>query len=596
MTTDRVKVLLPGESARTVLIAAFIGLMAGVANICFRETEELVHHWIFEQGYEFLAIAEGGWRRLLLPLIPAFGMVLLIPLSLAFPGEVNGYGFTKFLRSVNLEGGRIRLRTIFLKIISTSLTISTGGSAGVEGPIAQVGGAVGSLVGQFFRVSGSRMKVFIAAGAAGGVSAIFNAPIAGIFFASEIVLLGTYEMTSFVALVISSSMATVVSRAWYGESPAFPIPDYHLINPLVEIPLYTLMGIIVGLIAVLHIRTFYTVRDRWAALALHPQLKPIAGALIVGGIGVFFPQVMGDGYPYIETVLRGEGVVGLMLVLIFLKIFATATTLGSGGAGGVFAPALFIGAMIGGAFGGVVHSLMPGLTATPGAYAAVGIGAFLAASTHAPLTAIFLLFEMTGNYMIIIPIMITSVIGTVVASKVYHDSIDTVDFSREGIDIHEGMETAIMKSIKVGKVMTEDVDFISEKANADQLLEIFSMAKESFYFPVIDETGRMTGIVSLQDVKKILHDEELRKSATVGSVCTRKIICLTPDDNLYTAMQLFDLKGIEEIPVVESMDDKWVVGMLKRRDVINAYNRELVRRGISEAPKPVTVAAGSGAA
>lgn len=596
MTTDRVKVLLPGESARTVLIAAFIGLMAGVANICFRETEGLVHHWIFEQGYEFLAIAEGGWRRLLLPLIPAFGMVLLIPLSLAFPGEVNGYGFTKFLRSVNLEGGRIRLRTIFLKIISTSLTISTGGSAGVEGPIAQVGGAVGSLVGQFFRVSGSRMKVFIAAGAAGGVSAIFNAPIAGIFFAAEIVLLGTYEMTSFVALVISSSMATVVSRAWYGESPAFPIPDYHLINPLVEIPLYTLMGIIVGLIAVLHIRTFYAVRDRWAALALHPQLKPIAGALIVGSIGIFFPQVMGDGYPYIETVLRGEGVVGLMLVLIFLKIFATATTLGSGGAGGVFAPALFIGAMIGGAFGGVVHSLMPGLTATPGAYAAVGIGAFLAASTHAPLTAIFLLFEMTGNYMIIIPIMITSVIGTVVASKVYHDSIDTVDFSREGIDIHEGMETAIMKSIKVGKVMTEDVDFISEKANADQLLEIFSMAKESFYFPVIDETGRMTGIVSLQDVKKILHDEELRKSATVGSVCTRKIICLTPDDNLYTAMQLFDLKGIEEIPVVESMDDKWVVGMLKRRDVINAYNRELVRRGISEAPKPVTVAAGSGAA
>ena len=596
MTAERVKVLLPGESARTVLIAMFIGLMAGVANICFRETEELVHHWIFERGYELLGIAEGGWRRLLLPLIPAFGMVLLIPLSLAFPGEVNGYGFTKFLRTVNLEGGRIKVRTILLKIVSTSLTISTGGSAGVEGPIAQVGGAVGSLVGQFFRVSGSRMKVFIAAGAAGGVSAIFNAPIAGIFFASEIVLLGTYEMTSFVALVISSSMATVVSRAWYGESPAFPIPDYHLVNPLLEIPLYTLMGIIVGLVAVLHIRTFYAVRDRWAALDLHPQLKPIAGALIVGGMGIFFPQVMGDGYPYIETVLRGGGVVGLMLLLVFLKIFATATTLGSGGAGGVFAPALFIGAVLGGSFGGVVHALMPGFTATPGAYAAVGIGAFLAASTHAPLTAIFLLFEMTGNYMIIIPIMITSVIGTVVASRVYHDSIDTVDFSREGIDIHEGMETAIMKSIKVGKVMTEDVDFISEKANADHLLEIFSMTQDSFYFPVIDETGRMTGIVSLQDVKKILHDEELRKSATVGSVCTRKIICLTPDDNLYTAMQLFDLKGIEEIPVVESMDDRWVVGMLKRRDVINAYNRELVRRGISEAPRPVAVTAGGGAA
>jgi CIC family chloride channel protein len=237
--------------------------------------------------------------------------------------------------------------------------------------------------------------------------------------------------------------------------------------------------------------------------------------------------------------------------------------------------------VIGGAFGGIAHHFLPGLTANPGAYAAVGIGAFLAASTHAPLTAIFLLFEMTGNYQIIIPIMLSSIIGTVVAHRLHEDSIDTVDFSREGIDIHEGMETAIMKSLKVGQAVTEDVDFISEKANINQLLAIFRMA-DSFYFPVIDDTGRMTGIISMQDVKMILHDENRRLEALVGNVCSRDVMVLTLDDNLYTAMTLFDLKGIEEVPVVEATDNRWVVGMLKRRDVIALYNREVLKRGISE--------------
>jgi CIC family chloride channel protein len=579
---SRLKFFLPGENTRMVLIAAFIGVMAGLANIVFRTLTEFIHEQIFVRGWDLLHLAEGGLHLLLLPLIPITGMVLLIPLSLLFPGYVNGYGFTQFLRKVNLEGGFIRFRTIVLKMLSTSLTVGTGGSAGVEGPIAQVGGAIGSQVGQFFRVSGSLMKVYIAAGCAGAIAAMFNAPIAGIFFAAEIVLLGTYEFSSFAALVISSALATVVSRAYYSATPAFPIPNYHIVNPVVEIPLYVFMGILVGLIAVIHIRFFYMVRDFFAKVAIHPQVKPIVGAFIIGVIAIAFPQIMGDGYEYIEQVLTGQGVLHVMVLLIFVKIAATAITLGAGGAGGVFAPALFIGAVIGGAFGTVVHHLLPGMTASPGAYAAVGIGAFLAAATHSPLTAIFLLFEMTGNYLIIVPIMLSSIIGTAVAARLYHDSIDTVDFSREGIDIHEGRETAIMKSILVGKAITEEVDFISESANVNQLLEIFRFAKGSFYFPVIDDTGRMCGVISMQDVKGILHDKELRLSNTVGNICTRDVIALTPDDTLYNAMMLFDVKGIEEIPVVESLDDKWVLGMLKRRDVITAYNHEVIKKGISE--------------
>ncbi|HBI15337.1 MAG TPA: Cl- channel voltage-gated family protein [Desulfobulbaceae bacterium] len=578
----RLKILLPGESTRLILVAAAIGIMAGGTIIVFREAVELVHQLIFVRGSELLGIGQGGWHRLLLPLLPMTGAVLLIPLSLMFPGLVNGYGFTKFLRRVNLENGVIQGRTIFIKIIATALTIGSGGSAGVEGPIAQIGGALGSKVGQVSRVSGKRMKVYIAAGCAGGIAGIFNAPIAGIFFAAEIVLLGSYEISSFAALVIASAMSTVVSRAYYGAVPAFPIPDYHVVNFFVELPLYTLMALLIGVLAVLHTRFFYLGRDWFRALRLPEQLKPILGAFVVGCIGIFFPQVMGNGYDFIATILSGEGLIWVMLCLIVLKSAATVITLGSGGAGGMFAPSLFIGGVIGGAFGGVVHLLLPDLTARPGAYATVGIGAFLAASTHAPMTAIFLLFEMTGNYLIIIPIMITSILGTITAKALDEDSIDTVDFTREGINIHEGREVAIMKSIKVGKAITEEVDFISENANVNHLLQLFRLAKDSFYFPVVNQNGRMVGVVSMQDVKNILHDEEQRACYLVGGICSRNVIMLTPDDNLYDAMQLFDLKGIEEIPVVESLEDPWVLGMLRRRDVIAAYNHEVLKRGISE--------------
>ncbi len=584
---------MPGENTRMMIIAAVIGLLAGGFNIIFRTVVHWVDTIFLVGGKDLLGINQGGWHLLLLPLIPMLGMVLLIPLSLRFPGEVNGYGFTKFLRKVNLEGGYIKARTIILKIVATALTIGTGNSAGVEGPIASIGGAAGSQVGQFFGVSGSRMKVYIAAGAAGGIAGMFNAPIAGIFFASEIVLLGTFEMSSFAALVIASALSTVITRAYFGETPAFPIPNYVMVNPFVEIPLYSLMALIIGLVAVFHIRIFYWVRDLYEKLPIHQQLKPISGAFLVGCMAIVFPQVMGDGYHFIEQVLNGEGALFFLFALIFMKIFATAITLGSGGAGGMFAPALFIGAMIGGTFGHVVNLIFPTLTADPGAYATVGIGAFLAASTHAPMTAIFLLFEMTGNYLIIIPIMLTSIIGVMVAKKFNHDSIDTVDFTREGIDIHEGREAAIMKSILVGKAITEDVDFISERANINHLLEIFRMAKNSFYFPVVDDSGRMTGIISMQDVKNILHRaEEERVCYLVGSICSRDVITLTPDDSLYTAMQLFDVKGIEEIPVVEDLENKWVVGMIKRRDVIAAYNHEVLKKGISEKAETIRITCG----
>ena len=237
-----------GEQPTLIVMAFVIGLLAGAVNVLFRTAMNFSHNIIFEGGTSLLHIGEGGFYRALLPLLPMAGALLLIPLSLLFPGEVNGYGFSKFLEIVNIRGGVIKARNIFIKIIGPALTIGAGGSAGVEGPIAFIGGTVGSSLGQLTNASENRMKLLIASGAAGAIAATFNAPIAGIMFAVEIVLLGNFELSSFSAIVISSGIATVVSRGFYGESPAFSVPQYDLKSPL-EIPFYIFFGVLIGILA-----------------------------------------------------------------------------------------------------------------------------------------------------------------------------------------------------------------------------------------------------------------------------------------------------------------------------------------------------------
>ncbi len=566
-----------GEQPTLIILAVLVGALAGGANVMFRTVMGLAHQLIFLDGARLLHIDRGGMFKALLPLLPMAGAVLLIPLSLAFPGEVNGYGFSRFLEIVNIRGGVIRIRNIFLKTIAPALTIGSGGSAGVEGPIAIIGGAVGSGIGQLFRMSEGRMKLLIAAGSAGGIAATFNAPIAGIMFAVEIVLLGNYELSSFSAIVISSGIATVVSRGFYGANPAFPVPHYELKSP-VEIPLYIFFGLIVGLLAVIYIRVFHDLKDRFDACGLHPQLKPVAGAFIVGAMGIFLPQIMGNGYEFIDAALVGRVVFPVVVLLVFFKIIATAVTLGSGGAGGIFAPALFIGAMAGGSFGYVVHHLFPLSTASPGAYATVGIGAFLAAATHAPLTGIFLLFEMTGNYEIIVPLMFASVIGTVVSKKLHSDSIDTVELTKKGIRIHAGREVSVMSRIKVGDVMERDFVTVPKDMLLKDLIGVM-IKKDRFYVPVTDHDGNMVGIVSSQDVRPALFEEKVKKVVKAFDIATEDVIVLRPEDDLNKAMAAFSLKDIEEVPVVAGDDPRRVVAMIKRKDLTDAYNREVLKAG-----------------
>ncbi|MEJ2685364.1 MAG: chloride channel protein [Candidatus Sulfobium sp.] len=564
------------EHTALIILSVIVGVLAGLANAFLHFSMDFVHRIFFTQVGGFLSLEHGGIYKVLLPLLPIGGALLLIPLSLAFPGEINGYGFPNFIEKVNLKGGFLKLRNILLKTFAVAITIGSGGSAGVEGPIAIIGGTVGSGIGQYSRASGQRLKLLIAAGAGAGIAATFNAPIAGVMFAMEIVLLGDYEMSSFAAIVIAAAMATVVTRAVYGPNPAFIVPQYHL-KSMAELPLYMVFGVLMGFLGVLYIKVFHGIADKFEKVKIHPQMKPVLGGLIIGLIAIFLPQVMGNGYDIVNLALVGKITFVVVLLLTFFKIVATSITIGSGGAGGVFAPSLFIGAMAGDTYGYIVHWLFPGFTAGPAAYSAVGIGAFLAAATHAPLTGIFLMFEMTGDYKIIVPVMLSAVIGTLVAKRVCHDSIDTVPLTRRGINLHAGREVGIMSSINVKDVMREDFVTAQEDSKLDELINEM-INRENFYIPVLNTEGLMTGIVSFHDVRLVVTEERVRDVVRAKEIATEDVLVLFPDQDLNAAVEKFTLKEIDELPVVERGQPRKVIGMISRKDVFSAYNKEVLKK------------------
>ncbi len=569
----------PSEHTAILYMSVAVGLLAGFGNILYRRLIDVVHWLVFESGWDLLGLDEGFPFILFLPLLPTAGAALLIPLDVLFPGEVRGYGLPRFLEVVNLRGAVFRARNLVVKSLASAITIGTGGSAGTEGPIAQIGGTLGSLVGQVLRVGQERLRTLVACGVAGGIAGTFNAPIAGVFFAHEIVLLRTFDSATFTPIVISSGLGALVTRMIEGDRPAFRVPTHYALRSPWEIVFYILLGILVALVAVAFIRSFYALTDRFSRMEIPDRLKPLVGAALTGAIGILLPQVLGDGYEHIEAVLAGEGTGWLLLVVAFAKILATGLTLGSGNAGGVFAPSLFIGAMLGGAFGWVVTALFPQVSAGLGAYALVGMGGFLAAATHAPMTAMFLIFEMTGEYSVILPIMFASVIGYTVCRYFQRESIDTLELARRGIHLEEGREVSLLESIRVGDVMNPEVESIHEAMPLRQLLRVIPSSRH-VTFPLVDDEGRLTGILSLQDIREIAYEEGLEDLIVAKELGTSDVITIFPDENLRDALAKIGYRNIEHLPVVSREDPRRVLGMLSRGDIIAAYNKALIDRSL----------------
>ena len=556
-----------------LFLGGLIGLCSGLSSEFFRWLILFLKEMFFYGRFEILSIAPSvPWY--FLPLIPMAGGLIIGPLSHFFPTEAKGHGVPEVMQSIALKNGIIKPRTILLRTFASAVCIGSGGSAGREGPIVQIGSSIGSAFGQLFNMSAERIKVLVGCGAAGGIAATFNAPLAGVIFSMEIIL-GVFSISTFTPIVISSVTATVVSHAFHGNTPAFIVPSYQIVSYW-EILFYIILGLLSGLIAWFYIVTLYWSEDYFEKkINIHPVLKPAIGGLLIGCLAIFLPQIMGNGYEAMDMALNGQMVWYITFILIFMKIIATSITLGSGGSGGVFAPSLFIGAMLGGTFGSLVHFIFPDITATKGAYALVGMGSVIAAAAHAPMTNILILFELTNDYKIILPIMASCIIATSVVRYLSKDSIYTLKLRRRGINIQQGREVSIMGSIKVGDVMDRKVETILETTPFKRILAIFSKSTNS-YFPVVNSKHKMVAILSFSDIREVMFEEGLKDLVVAKDLAATDVISLSPKDNLNKALEKFVAIDVAQLPVVDSKNQDRVIGMLSRGDLISAYNKKVL--------------------
>jgi len=464
-----------------------------------------------------------------------------------------------------------------IKILASGISIGSGGSVGREGPIVQIGSSIGSTLAQILKVPHFRQRTLVGCGAAAGIAATFNAPIAGVLFAVE-VLLGDFGLTTFSPVVLSSVTATSISRYYLGDFPAFIIPSYKVIS-LWEFLFYPLLGIAAGFAALLFISSLYKCEDLFEALKMPEYFKPALGGFLLGCILWKWPHVFGVGYGSINLSLENQLPLLLLFTLIFVKIVATSITLGSGESGGIFAPSLFIGAMTGGSFGYIVHRLFPLITASSGAYALVGMGALVAGTTHAPITAILIIFELTGSYKIILPLMISCIVSTIITTSLKRGSIYTIKLSRRGVDIAYGWEQSILQALKVRDIMNDQVVTIPEQM---QLVDVINTLKNKdvSYLHVIDDSGALTGIISFRDIRPVLQEETVKRLIIARDVATTDVVTIRPFDNIQLALREMGGRGISQLPVVAESDNRKVIGTVSKRDVLAAYDKAVVHREI----------------
>lgn len=611
-------------------LAVAIGLTTALGALGFT--------WLIEFSKDFFfgdvgtRLFERGLFLLLLPLLPMIGAVFVGLITHFFAPEAEGHGVPEVMDAMARRGGRIRPRVAGAKAVASALTIGSGGSAGTEGPIIQIGAAIGSGFGQWLRMSPNDLRVLIGCGAAAGISAIFNAPIAGMLFAVE-VLLRDVSLRSFLPIIISSVASFTLTHALRGtQGPLFPVPFEVAAGAgpvsassiysftLSEVGNYLVLGVVCGLVALAFVKLLYLSEDLFRKLPVQRAVRPVVGALLLGLLAVgthavaripqpsreraaanpeaitaaaathvHQPAVMGNGYPVIARSLNPEAygevpttgmhwTIRVLVLLLVGKILATCFTLGSGGSGGVFAPSLFIGATTGGAFGLAVQATGWFPNVTPGAYALVGMAAVVASSIHAPLTAGLMLFELTGDYEVIIPIMLAGVTALAIYHRFEPASIYTLKLLRRGVDIFKGQDISVLRNMRVREAMRPASGNVRP---GDGLMEVVARLVEhsgdSLF--VVDEDQRLRGVITGTDSRMIMADPATFAPFIIARDIMREtgFPAVSPDDSLAEVMRsLARYRG--EVPVVE---DGRLVGVIWPEDVLERYNAEIFKRDMA---------------
>lgn len=567
--------------------ALIVGIGTGLGAVIFRYLIDFVAFI----GYDWFPQLTSSWGIAYVIIVPAIGGLIVGPLIYFFAREAKGHGVPEVMEAVALRGGRIRPIVAVVKSLASSISIGSGGSVGREGPIVQIGSAIGSSLGQRLRLSDDRIRNLVACGAAAGIAATFNAPIAGVLFALEVIL-GEFSVQYFSSVVISAVAASVIGRAVFGDIAAFAIPFEYGINSAWEYLLYPILGILAAITGVIFVRTLYFSEDVFEKWKRIPEwFRPAIGGLMLGVIALVYPlvtvvswegvpQIFNVGYKVIESALASELTLAIVITLLILKLIATILTLGSGGSGGVFAPSLFMGAMLGTAFEIIATRFFPGIVGPPGAYALVGMGAVFAATAHAPITAVLILFELTSDYRIILPLMLTVVIATVFSQWLLRgESIYTLKLTRRGVRLQRGRDVDVMQSVGVDEVMDEEVYTISNDINLEQLSKEFYLSHHNGLV-VLDNDKKLWGIVTISDLEKALENQRSMKNTLVSEIATQKdrLLVTYSDETIGDALNRMSFPGVGRLPVVSRDDPAHLIGIIRRDDIVNAYKIALTKR------------------
>ncbi|WP_199836113.1 chloride channel protein [Streptomyces sp. TP-A0356] len=501
-------------------------------------------------------------------LAPVIGGLLYGPLVNRFAKEARGHGVPEVMLAVAQRGGRISPKVAVVKTLASALTIGSGGSVGREGPIVQIGSALGSTLGRMTKVTEGRMKLLVACGAAGGIAATFNAPLAGVFFAMELIL-GTFTAEAFGATVLASVTASVIGRAAFGDTAFLNLPGFH-VDHLAQYGLFAVLGLVAAVVGVGFAHFLYLVEDACDWLWRGPEwLRPAVGGLALGLVLLALPEMYGVGYPVLQKATAGGYAVGFLLLLLVGKMLATSLTIGIGGSGGVFAPSLFVGAMLGSAYGIGVHHLLPASAGAVGAYALVGMGAVFAGAARAPITAVVILFELTGEYSIILPLMLAIVLATATSQLLTNDTIYTLKLRRRGIDLEGPAQGARIGGQSVGSVMEPLPSPLPASTTLADSADLLSLSGHGA-LPVIDDAGEYVGVVTAQAVAEALAEEPETAPVQVGELAEPPDQ-VTADQPLAQVLHTLLAATGTGVPVLDSERGK-PVGWLSHQSALRAVH------------------------
>jgi CIC family chloride channel protein len=569
------------RSLKLFIYAVIIGFLAAVGALVFREAIVLIHGILWPAGDTFLdSFRAAPWWLILA--LPTAGGLIAGPLIKYLAPEARGAGVSEVILAVTTRHSFIRHRVTFLKAIITSILIGAGASVGREGPIVQIGASVGSSLARFLKLNPELRRVCLAAGAAAGISATFNAPIAGTLFAMEIILMDV--AVGYIShIVVASITASVLSRWFWGEFRVFEAMGFE-IHHWGELGLYLFLGIAAGAISILFLKSLFGVENAFSRLPAPEWIKPAMGGFMLGAVALAVPEILGVGYDSVNSMLDGKVLLLGALILLLAKLAATSVCIGSGMSGGIFAPSLFIGASIGTIVCLAANQVLPDANLVPANYALVGMGAVVAGTTLAPITAILTIFELTYSYEIILPVMLAAIGSAMFVRLFFGYSVYEMKLLRHGHDIVRGHNVRVLRELDVRDFMLKDFQTIEYDAGFMQVVEKIAGA-EFPHFVVRDENSDLVGFLSMRDLRAHLNEfEESKRTMHAFDIMTREVETISENANMEDALHKFEHRAISALPVVDPFDSKKVVGLLRRDDVYEAYEQQILKERLLSTP------------